>query len=64
MKRFVAENDAMTVEPFEQYTGKYEEWFERNMFAYEAELHAVRWLLPKSGTGMEIGVGTGRFATP
>ena len=35
----------------------YEEWFERNTFAYEAELQAVRLLLPTSGTGMEIGVG-------
>jgi ubiquinone/menaquinone biosynthesis C-methylase UbiE len=54
----------MNVEPFEQYMGKYEEWFERNKFAYKAELQAVRLLLPKSGTGMEIGVGTGRFAAP
>jgi ubiquinone/menaquinone biosynthesis C-methylase UbiE len=54
----------MKVEPFEQYTGNYEDWFERNMFAYEAELQAVRLLLPKSGTGLEIGVGTGRFAVP
>lgn len=44
--------------------GKYEEWFERNRFAYEAELEAVRLLLPKSGAGMEIGSGTGRFAVP
>lgn len=54
----------MNVEPFEQYMAQYEEWFERNRFAYEAELQAVRMLLPKSGTGMEIGVGTGRFAAP
>ena len=54
----------MNVEPFEQYTGNYEDWFERNTFAYEAELHAVRVLFPKRGTGLEIGVGTGRFAAP
>ena len=54
----------MNVEPFEHYMINYEEWFERNTFAYKAELQAVRLLLPKSGTGMEIGVGTGRFAAP
>jgi hypothetical protein len=54
----------MNVEPFEHYLGKYEDWFERHRFAYEAELHALRLLLPKRGTGLEIGVGTGRFAVP
>jgi ubiquinone/menaquinone biosynthesis C-methylase UbiE len=54
----------MKVEPFEHYMVNYEEWFERNTFAYEAELQAVRLLLPPSGTGLEIGLGTGRFAAP
>jgi ubiquinone/menaquinone biosynthesis C-methylase UbiE len=34
------------------------------VFAYKSELQAVRYLLPKKGTGLEIGVGTGRFAEP
>ena len=51
-------------EPFERHTIKYEEWFEKNEFAYKSELQAVRYLLPKKGTGVEIGVGTGRFAEP
>jgi ubiquinone/menaquinone biosynthesis C-methylase UbiE len=54
----------MNVEPFEQYTDDYEEWFERHAFVYKAELQAVRLLLPTSGIGMEIGLGTGRFAAP
>jgi ubiquinone/menaquinone biosynthesis C-methylase UbiE len=52
------------VEPFEKYTSRYEEWFERNRFAYKSELQAIRALLPMQGTGVEIGVGTGRFAAP
>jgi SAM-dependent methyltransferase len=32
--------------------------------AYQSELLAVRALLPWSGRGLEIGVGTGRFAGP
>jgi len=35
----------MNVEPFEQYIGNYEDWFERNTLAYEAELQAVRLFL-------------------
>ncbi len=34
------------------------------MVAYQSELLAVRALLPWSGLGLEIGVGTGRFAAP
>ena len=51
-------------EPFEKHTNQYEQWFEKNRFAYESELRAVKTLLPKNGTGIEIGVGTGRFAAP
>jgi hypothetical protein len=51
-------------EPFEKHKAKYEEWFEKNVFAYKSELQAVRYLLPKRGTGVEIGIGTGRFAAP
>ena len=52
------------IEPFEKYSSRYEEWFERNKFAYESELEAVRKLLPEKGRGIEIGVGSGRFAEP
>jgi len=52
------------IEPFEKHKVKYEEWFEKNIFAYKSELQAVKHLLPKKGTGIEIGVGTGRFAAP
>ena len=50
------------VEPFEKHADIYGEWFVRNRFAYESELQAIRALLPDVGTGVEIGVGTGRFA--
>ncbi|MBZ0155554.1 MAG: class I SAM-dependent methyltransferase [Alphaproteobacteria bacterium] len=54
-------------EPFEKHAQHYEEWFEENRFAYESELRAVRMLLPESDSsldGVEIGVGSGRFAAP
>ena len=43
---------------------RYEEWFRRHSAAYHSELLAVRALLPWEGLGLEIGVGTGRFAAP
>jgi SAM-dependent methyltransferase len=53
-----------TIEPFEQHADEYDGWFERNPVAYNAELRAIKAALPTSGTGLEIGVGTGRFAGP
>jgi len=52
------------IEPFETFPKRYEEWFEINRFVYESEIHAVKQLLPESGKGIEIGVGSGRFAAP
>lgn len=52
------------VEPFEKYAPQYEGWFERNRFLYESELRAIKKQLPERGKGIEIGVGSGRFAAP
>ncbi len=52
------------IEPFERYANKYEDWFENNKFAYESELQAIKEQLPENGEGIEIGVGSGRFAAP
>jgi SAM-dependent methyltransferase len=43
---------------------RYDDWFERHRAAYLSELVAVRALLPWEGRGLEIGVGTARFARP
>jgi len=51
-------------EPFIHHHRRYEDWFERNREAYLSELLAVRALAPWRGRGLEIGVGTGRFAGP
>jgi len=49
---------------FDQHYGRYDEWFERNLFAYRSELRAIRHFLPPAGTGLEIGAGSGRFCEP
>ncbi|MCD6418792.1 class I SAM-dependent methyltransferase [bacterium] len=51
------------IEPFEKYSGRYEDWFLRNEFAYLSEIEAVKKILP-DGLGVEIGIGSGRFAIP
>ena len=52
------------ISSFEKYAEQYEEWFEKYCWVYEAELRAVKAMLPPGGHGMEVGVGTGRFAEP
>jgi len=52
------------IEPFEKYSEKYEDWFERNEFVYKSEIQAIKELLPKVKKGIEIGVGSARFAVP
>jgi SAM-dependent methyltransferase len=51
-------------EPFETHALRYDEWFERHKLEYESELLAVKEQLPGRGNGLEIGVGSGRFAAP
>jgi len=51
------------IDAFDRNADRYEQWFLDHPLAYVSELHAVRELLP-GGTGVEIGVGTGRFAAP
>ena len=52
------------VNAFDKNVDRYEQWFVDNPLAYVSELRALRELLPTSGNGIEIGVGTGRFAAP
>ena len=51
------------VEPFDRYADGYDGWFDRHRAAYESELRAVGRLIPE-GVGLEVGVGSGRFASP
>ncbi len=47
---------------FDKLSGRYDNWFENHKFAYETEVELLRRLLPKKGRGLEVGVGTGKFA--
>ncbi len=50
--------------PFEAYHQRYETWFEKHQAAYISELLAMRPFVSWEGYGLEIGVGSGRFAAP
>ena len=52
------------IESFEKYSKEYDEWFIKNKKIYLAELNAVKGLVPSDKFGVEIGVGSGRFALP
>jgi SAM-dependent methyltransferase len=51
-------------EAFELYAGDYDAWYDTHPMAYESELLALKSICPRTGRGLEIGVGTGRFALP
>ena len=47
---------------FNLYADEYDKWFEENEIIFQSELNALQEALPFEGTGIEIGIGTGRFA--
>ncbi len=49
-------------DPFEDVS-EYEEWFKTNNKLLASELEAIRQFIPATGKGIEIGVGTGIFAS-
>ena len=53
-----------SIEIFEKYAQEYDEWFDTNRFAYESEVRALKRFIPQDSNGLEVGVGTGRFAVP
>lgn len=49
---------------FEHHAREYDRWFDDHRHVIASELEVLRLLLPREGPGLEIGVGTGRFAPP
>lgn len=49
---------------FEEHTSEYDQWFDAHEPVYQAELAALQKFVPPTGMGIEVGVGTGRFADP
>lgn len=51
-------------EPFNKNTSEYDQWFENHSAIYQSEILAIQQAILQHKTGIEIGVGTGRFADP
>ncbi|MBN1835244.1 MAG: class I SAM-dependent methyltransferase [Spirochaetales bacterium] len=49
---------------FDEHFRDYEQWFSEHGSVYRCELRAVGHMLPASGDGLEVGVGSGKFAEP
>ncbi len=50
---------------FDRYSCEYDKWFDEHSATYEAELAVIRESMPSySENGLEVGIGTGRFAIP
>jgi SAM-dependent methyltransferase len=49
-------------EPFERHPNRYDQWFDRHSAVFAAEVRVLRALMPRADRGLEVGVGTGRFA--
>lgn len=47
---------------FDENALDYDDWFNRRKIAYQSELLAIKEAIPLQKKGIEIGVGTGRFA--
>jgi SAM-dependent methyltransferase len=47
---------------FQTEATDYDDWFDRHPALFQSELAAIRMLIPSFQKGVEIGVGTGRFA--
>lgn len=52
----------VTMNIFDRYYKKYDNWYDKHGFAFLTELAVIKKVLPEKGEGLEIGVGTGRFA--
>jgi len=55
---------ARGVRVFDEHALEYDRWFDRHPDIYQAEVRALQTFVPPVGIGIEVGVGTGRFALP
>ncbi len=49
---------------FEDHAKDYDRWFDEHDDTYQAQLRMLRNALPDHGHGLEVGIGSGRFAVP
>lgn len=50
------------VQIFDQNSKEYDDWFDKHPVWFQSELDALDKVVPYAGYGLEIGIGSGRFA--
>jgi ubiquinone/menaquinone biosynthesis C-methylase UbiE len=48
---------------FDENWKVYDSWFDEHPAVFQSEIRAIKKVMPACGRGLEIGVGTGRFAS-
>ncbi|GAA0892799.1 class I SAM-dependent methyltransferase [Fulvivirga kasyanovii] len=48
--------------PFDAIAQEYDRWFDDHKNTFLSDVEAIKFFLPNSGKGLDIGAGTGRFA--
>lgn len=50
--------------PFDEHVEEYDAWYDANPFVFQSEVEALREMLPEGDqlSGIEVGLGTGRFS--
>ncbi|KTD53886.1 class I SAM-dependent methyltransferase [Legionella quateirensis] len=51
-----------SVKVFNQSADSYDGWFDSHSAVFQSELDALKKVIPNSGEGLEVGVGSGRFS--
>lgn len=49
---------------FEEFSSDYDRWFDDHAEVYSTQLQLLSKAVPSRGFGLEIGIGSGRFAAP
>jgi ubiquinone/menaquinone biosynthesis C-methylase UbiE len=49
---------------FDEHAGDYDMWFDEHNSVYQAQQRMLRGVVPDFRRGLEVGVGSGRFADP
>ena len=49
---------------FNEYAGDYDRWFDEHGDVYKEQVRLLREVVPQTGRGLEVGIGSGRFSVP
>lgn len=51
-----------SISVFNELADQYDSWFDRHPAIFQSELEALKKVVPNLGKGLEVGIGSGRFA--